>query len=84
MSYMFASTNIPTLDLSGFNTGSVTNMSYMFAGAQTPEVDLHTFDVSQVTTIYSLFAGHKLAVRGPVISIDSQDPIIFFPPLMYK
>ena len=29
--------------------------------------------------MYSLFAGHKLAVRGPVISIDSQDLIIFFP-----
>ena len=45
MSYMFAYTKVPELDLSNFNTGNVTKMNYMFYYMDgIKEIDITNFD----------------------------------------
>ena len=49
---------LTSLDLSNFNTSSVTNMSYMFRGCDSlAGIDLGSFDTSSVTNMSNMFYG---------------------------
>jgi len=49
---------LTSLDLSSFDTSSVTNMSYMFTNASgLTTLDLSSFDTSSVTNMRSMFTG---------------------------
>jgi len=54
-SYMFYNSQIPELNLSNFDTSSVTNMSYMFGQSGVTTLDLSNFDTSNVTDMSSMF-----------------------------
>ena len=53
---MFYNSGATSLDLSSFDTSSVTNMQGMFAYAQATTLDLSSFDTSSVTDMHSMFA----------------------------
>ena len=56
MEYMFYNTNLTFLDLSKFNTQSVTTMNYMFSkNNNLLYINLKDFDVSQVTQMKNMF-----------------------------
>lgn len=49
MSSMFEQTNLTSIDLSNFDTSSVTDMSFMFSSSQRlASIDLSSFDTSKV------------------------------------
>ena len=57
---MFMGANIPSVDLTGFNTSNVQNMSYMFYQASIPEIiGLKDINYSNVTTTDYMFDGYK-------------------------
>ena len=67
---MFAKSTIPNLNLSTFNTVSVTNIGNMFSNSNINEViGLTNFDTSNVTTTWSMFENSKF----PVIDLSSFD-----------
>ena len=55
MSYMLASSQATTLDLSSLNTSKVTNMDSMFYSSQATTLDLSNFDTSNVTNMSGMF-----------------------------
>ena len=57
---MFFNSKATSIDLSGFDTGNVTNMSGMFRSLQTEELDLSGFDTSNVTNMDSMFIGVQI------------------------
>ena len=59
MNSMFSDcSNLISLNLSNFNTSSVTSMSSMFNGwAKLESLDLSYFDTSQVNNMYGMFSG---------------------------
>ncbi|MGX7164039.1 BspA family leucine-rich repeat surface protein [Enterococcus massiliensis] len=57
MGYMFSQmTNLSNLDLSSWDTSSVTNMTVMFAQNNFSNVDLGTWETENVTDMYAMFA----------------------------
>ena len=58
LAYMFYyCSSLTSLDLSGFDTSSVTYMSYMFFGCSSlTSLDLSGFDTSNVTDMYDMFS----------------------------
>ena len=56
-SYMFnGCKNLQSIDLSGFDTGSVTSMSYMFSNCSSlASLDVSGFDTSSVTSMSGMF-----------------------------
>ncbi|HHH7046514.1 TPA: BspA family leucine-rich repeat surface protein, partial [Listeria monocytogenes] len=57
MSSMFAACNsLEELDVSNFDTSSVTNMKYMLSGLHLKKLDVSNFDTSSVTNMYGMFA----------------------------
>ena len=53
--------SLTTLDLSGWNTGSVTNMTYMFRNCSSlTSLDVSGWDTGSVTTMGEMFTGCKL------------------------
>ena len=60
MSHMFHEcVSLESLDLSGFDTGKVTNMSNMFDGCNSKNLDLSSFDTSNVTNMGHMFRASK-------------------------
>ncbi|EKJ3581714.1 BspA family leucine-rich repeat surface protein, partial [Enterococcus faecalis] len=56
MSHMFSYTsNLQKLDLSGFDTGKVTNMEGMFWQSSLKQLDVSNFDTRNVTTMKDMF-----------------------------
>ncbi len=62
MSYMFASSQAATLDVSNLNTSNVTNMSNMFYNSQATTLDLSNFNTSNVTYMSSMFASSQATI----------------------
>jgi len=57
---MFKQAEIPSVDLTGFNTSNVQNMSYMFYQASISEIiGLKDIDYSNVTTTEYMFSSYK-------------------------
>ncbi|MCC8139338.1 MAG: BspA family leucine-rich repeat surface protein, partial [Lachnospiraceae bacterium] len=58
LSYMFRHcSNLTSVDLSGFNPGTITDMSYMFSGCSSLEsIDLSGLDTGSVTNMGNLFS----------------------------
>lgn len=57
MGYMFSDmSNLSELDLSAWDTSSVTNMTVMFAQNNFSNVDLGTWETENVTDMYAMFA----------------------------
>ena len=59
MQYMFAYSNVKTLDLSKFNTSKVTSMASMFDTAAATTIDVSKFNTSKVTDMPRMFASTK-------------------------
>ena len=57
---MFVDTKATTLDVSSFNTSSVTNMYGMFAGSQATALNLTNFDTSKVSKMDYMFASTQV------------------------
>ena len=63
LSGMFQSANLASLDLTGFDTHTITDMSSMFNGAIIPILTgLNTLDYSHVTNMNGMFNGSKIPV----------------------
>ncbi|EGO7566526.1 BspA family leucine-rich repeat surface protein [Enterococcus faecalis] len=63
MSHMFSYTsNLQKLDLSGFDTGKVTNMEGMFWKSSLKQLDVSNFDTRNVTTMEEMF-GYLLEIE---------------------
>ena len=61
MNGMFHSCSaLTSLDLSGWDTGNVTNMSFMFSGCALTSLDLSKWDTGNVTYMYDMFSGCAL------------------------
>ena len=68
MSYMFASDDfvsgtsyrLTEADVSGFDTGNVTDMSHMFEYSYVEQVDLHGRDMGNVTDMSYMFASSRI------------------------
>ena len=59
-SRMFSRSQASSIDLSNFNTSTVTNMNYMFNNAQITTLDLSNLDTSNVTNMSGMFFGSKI------------------------
>ena len=57
---MFSNSQATSLDLSGFDTSSVTDMSGMFFGSQATSIDLSSFDTSNVNDMSGIFTSSKV------------------------
>ena len=65
--------NLYSLDLSSFDTSSVTNMSSMFHGCDNLySLDLSSFDTSSVTNMSSMFEGGSGAGSSALSSFDTS------------
>ena len=79
MSIMLASCyNITSIDLSGFNTSSATNMVAMFrsVGQQAPSnfsIDVSSFDTSNVTTMKQMFQGTLKLISLDLSNFDTSN-----------
>ena len=73
-SYMFSyCRSLSSLDLSGFDTSSVTTMSFMFSGCSSlVSLDLSGFDTSSVTTMSSMFEGCSSLVSLDLSGFDTS------------
>ena len=67
--YMFAEMDIPSLDLSSFNTSKVTSMTYMFWNSAITDLDLSSFDTTNVLFMGSMFEHSDI----PVLDLSSFD-----------
>ena len=74
--------SLTTLDLSGFDTGNVTDMSSMFSmwnssfetdTGNLQKLDLSNFDTSKVTTMRDMFVCNKNLVELNVSSFDTSN-----------
>ena len=59
---MFQSSKVTSLDLSSFDTSSVTNMAMMFYLSQATILDLSSFDTRNVTNMSSMFQGSQATI----------------------
>jgi len=59
MSGMFRDSQATSLDLSSFDTSSVTNMGGMFRDSQAASLDLSSFNTANVTNMAGMFCGSK-------------------------
>jgi len=73
MSYMFINcSSLTSLDVSGFDTSSVTNMSYMFYNCSSlTSLDVSGFDTSSVTAMTSMF--QSCTSLTDVIGVENFD-----------
>ena len=88
MSFMFSSYSSPAaLDLSHFDTSSVTDMSSMFCDYNGPDVlSLPSFTISQNTDLMNMFNTNKISGITPIAELDISgmdltlidDPIYIF------
>ena len=75
MECMFYDSSASTLDLSSFDTSSVTNMDMMFAASEATEIKgLNKFDTSKVTNMRSMFYKSKATTLG-LNSFDTSNVI---------
>ncbi|HHT6778909.1 TPA: BspA family leucine-rich repeat surface protein, partial [Listeria monocytogenes] len=73
MSYMFSyCTSLEELDLSTFDTSSVTNMYCMLNGLHLKELDVSNFDTSSVTNMQLMFGGCKSLEELDVSTFDTS------------
>ena len=75
--YMFYNcTNLTSLDVSGFDTSSVTNMFSMFRGCtELTSLDVSSFDTSSATSINSMFYSCPNLTSLDVSSFDTSSVI---------
>ena len=76
MEYMFCNTGLTSLDLSKFNTRSVTNMDNMFNNATSLlSLDLSNFDTSSVTSMKNMFDGCNSLIYINLISFEEKSDV---------
>ena len=65
--------NLKTIDLSGFDTSSVTDMSSMFCYcSRLTSLDLSGLDTSSVTSMYSMFSGCRALTSVDLSGLDTS------------
>ena len=69
MSYMFYTSQAPSIDVSSFNTSKVTSMNDMFYSSEATNLDLSNFDTSNVTNMKRMFIFSK----ATIINVSSFD-----------
>ena len=69
MSYMFYTSQAPSIDVSSFNTSKVTSMNEMFYSSEATNLDLSNFDTSNVTNMKRMFIFSK----ATIINVSSFD-----------
>ncbi len=74
MNSVFAGTaSLVTLDLSTFDTSSVTTMAELFNSSNVASIDLSNFDTSLVTDMNSMFRGNTSLTSVDVSSFDTTN-----------